>query len=146
MFGFDILMMRITLYRLKRTYKGNLMDEAAQRGDLKTLKFLQRAEAKHYYHEGCTPDAMDKAATNGHLDVVKFLHENRKEGCFNTTLLHTIQNGHNALAAWLYENCADCRTPRAINWIIGYGYRSVLKPPSNNCTVIPLGKWTNTNS
>ena len=31
--------------------------------------------------EGCSKCAMDWAAKNGHLDVVKFLHENRTEGC-----------------------------------------------------------------
>jgi len=30
--------------------------------------------------EGCTTDAMDFAAKSGHLEVVKWLHENRTEG------------------------------------------------------------------
>ena len=30
--------------------------------------------------EGCSKDAMDLAAKNGHLHVLKWLHENRKEG------------------------------------------------------------------
>ena len=31
--------------------------------------------------EGCSIWAMDYAANNGHLEIVKFLHENRTEGC-----------------------------------------------------------------
>ncbi|RKO92395.1 hypothetical protein BDK51DRAFT_41565 [Blyttiomyces helicus] len=31
--------------------------------------------------EGCTTQAMDEAAHGGHLDVVCFLHEHRSEGC-----------------------------------------------------------------
>src|SRR3989304_1963442 len=31
--------------------------------------------------EGCTKCAMDDAAENGYLKIVKFLHENRREGC-----------------------------------------------------------------
>ena len=33
-------------------------------------------------NEGCTTDAMDSAAGNGHLNVVKWLYENRNEGCY----------------------------------------------------------------
>jgi hypothetical protein len=36
--------------------------------------------------EGCTKHAMDKAAMYGHLEVVKFLHENRTEGCTNDAI------------------------------------------------------------
>jgi hypothetical protein len=31
--------------------------------------------------EGCSKYAMDLAAENGHFEIVKWLHENRKEGC-----------------------------------------------------------------
>ena len=31
--------------------------------------------------EGCTTDAMDEAASRGNLEVVKWLHFNRTEGC-----------------------------------------------------------------
>lgn len=46
---------------------------AAQNGQLDVLK---SGEAKKF-----SKNAMDLAAANGHLDVVKWLHENRKEGC-----------------------------------------------------------------
>lgn len=32
-------------------------------------------------YKDCTTEATDKASANGHLDVVKWLHQNRKEGC-----------------------------------------------------------------
>ncbi|CAM9562127.1 unnamed protein product, partial [Heterosigma akashiwo] len=35
----------------------------------------------HHRAEGCTQSAMDWAAEKGHLDVVEFLDHNRTEGC-----------------------------------------------------------------
>ncbi|GMF25643.1 unnamed protein product [Phytophthora fragariaefolia] len=34
-----------------------------------------------YRTEGCTTTAMDLAAANGHLEIVKWLHSHRIEGC-----------------------------------------------------------------
>jgi ankyrin repeat protein len=45
-----------------------------------------RLEVVKFLHEnrseGCTVTAIDFAAKNGHLDIVKFVHENRTEGCY----------------------------------------------------------------
>lgn len=46
---------------------------AAQNGHLELLK---SGQAKVF-----STEAMDLAAAGGHLEVVKWLHENRKEGC-----------------------------------------------------------------
>ena len=35
---------------------------------------------KHCPEVGCTEKALDGAASNGHLPVVRWLHENRREG------------------------------------------------------------------
>ena len=37
---------------------------------------------------------MDDAARNGHLEVVKFLHMNRREGCTNKAMDSAARNGH----------------------------------------------------
>lgn len=38
--------------------------------------------------------AMDEAAKNGHIDVVKFLHSNRQEGCTGGAMDMASRNGH----------------------------------------------------
>jgi hypothetical protein len=38
--------------------------------------------------------AMNGAACNGHLDVVQFLHEHRKEGCTIIAMNYAARNGH----------------------------------------------------
>jgi hypothetical protein len=37
---------------------------------------------------------MDYAARNGHVDVVKWLHENRTEGCTTNAMDDASYNGH----------------------------------------------------
>ncbi|KAJ3103841.1 hypothetical protein HDU96_009132 [Phlyctochytrium bullatum] len=41
----------------------------------------------------CTPFAVDLAARNGHLDVIDFLLENRKEGCTDYSKVHAGESG-----------------------------------------------------
>lgn len=54
--------------------------------------------------EGCTADAMDLAARYGHLEVVKFFHAHRTEGCTSKALDAAAQNGHIAILKFLLEN------------------------------------------
>lgn len=37
---------------------------------------------------------MDQAAGGGHLDIVKWLHEKRTEGCTKSAMNYAAQNGH----------------------------------------------------
>ncbi|DBA02785.1 TPA: LOW QUALITY PROTEIN: hypothetical protein N0F65_010713 [Lagenidium giganteum] len=45
-------------------------------------------------HQHCSTDAMDGAATHGHLDVVEFLHEHRTEGCTIDAMDGAASEGH----------------------------------------------------
>ena len=47
---------------------------------------------------------MDLAAEHGHLDVVKLLHKNRKEGCTTYAIDWAARNGHLDVVKWLHEN------------------------------------------
>src|SRR6476620_4102468 len=52
--------------------------------------------------EGCTKDAMDYAARKGHLDVVKFLHINRTEGCTEWAMNCAAKGGHLDIVKYLH--------------------------------------------
>ncbi len=47
---------------------------------------------------------MNLAAANGHLEVIKWLHENRNEGCSTWAMDWAVENGHSEVVKWLREN------------------------------------------
>lgn len=51
--------------------------------------------------EGCTVSAMESAAENGHLNVVKYLYENRVENCLERAMRCAERNNHREVAEWL---------------------------------------------
>uniref|UniRef100_A0AAV1TJ69 Ankyrin repeat-containing domain n=1 Tax=Peronospora matthiolae TaxID=2874970 RepID=A0AAV1TJ69_9STRA len=60
----------------------------------------------------CTSRAMDMAAANGHLDIVKFLHANRREGGTAVGMCSAAGNGHLEVVQWLYQHRSSdgCRS------------------------------------
>ena len=56
--------------------------------------------------------AMDWASENGHLEVVKWLHSNRTEGCTSYAMKWASKNGHLHVVQWLHSNrtegCTTC--------------------------------------
>ena len=65
-----------------------------------------RIELKDVLHS-----AMDYASQNGHLNVVKFLHENRNEGCTTCAMDYASENGHLDVVKFLHENRTEgCTT------------------------------------
>ncbi|KAE8976996.1 hypothetical protein PF011_g23829 [Phytophthora fragariae] len=59
----------------------------------------------------CSTKAMDGAAGNGHLDMVKWLHENTTAGCTVRAMDVAARNGHLDMVKWLHENTtAGCTT------------------------------------
>ncbi|GMF09129.1 unnamed protein product [Phytophthora lilii] len=57
---------------------------------------------------------MDIASGRGNLDVVKWLHVIRTEGCTDDALYSAAANGHFEMVKWLYANRPECRSENAI--------------------------------
>ncbi|KAG2774417.1 hypothetical protein PC129_g5422 [Phytophthora cactorum] len=68
-------------------------------------------EVVEYLHEhrseGCTTDAMDLAAGGGHLDVVKWLDGNRLEGCTVQAIQKSVVRGDLRLVEFLTAHYAQ---------------------------------------
>ena len=54
--------------------------------------------------EGCTGMAWRQACSGGHLEVIKWLHENQKEGCPKAVADYALMGGHFEIVKFLQEN------------------------------------------
>jgi len=85
--------------------------------------------------EGCTINAMNWAAYNGYIEVVKWLHENRKEGCTIKAMDYAAENGHLEVVKWLHENRKEGCTIRAMDNAAYYGHIEVVKWLNDNIKI-----------
>ncbi|GMF12072.1 unnamed protein product [Phytophthora lilii] len=53
--------------------------------------------------EGCTTFAMDEASRNGHLEMVRWLTDHRTEGCTNAAIDAAVGFGHFDVALYLHQ-------------------------------------------
>ncbi|KAF0699446.1 Aste57867_9988 [Aphanomyces stellatus] len=63
---------------------------------------------------GCTTAAMDNAARNGHLHIVQWLHQNRSEGCTATAMTAAAKRGNLKMVQWLAEHQSEGRYEDAL--------------------------------
>ncbi|KAF1774155.1 Ankyrin repeat-containing domain [Phytophthora cactorum] len=77
--------------------------------------------------EGCSVHAMDSAAAGGHLDVVQWLHENRTEGCTTGAMDTAAAGGHLTTVQWLWSNRTEGCTTVAVDFAIYNGHFPVVK-------------------
>ncbi|KDO28592.1 hypothetical protein SPRG_06448 [Saprolegnia parasitica CBS 223.65] len=93
---------------------------------------------------GCTLEAMDQAAANGHLEVVRFLHYNRTEGCTVDALDGAILNGHLDIVHFLIEQRTEGASPNILDRAAANGHLGVVKYlhflGSLGCTVAAVNK------
>ncbi|POM58815.1 Hypothetical protein PHPALM_36489 [Phytophthora palmivora] len=54
--------------------------------------------------EGCTVDAMNEAAASGHLHVVRWLQQNRHEGCTAIALTRALMHAHFEVVLFLHAH------------------------------------------
>jgi hypothetical protein len=63
---------------------------------------------------GCTAEAMDCAASWGHIAVVEYLHNNRTEGCTESALYDAAASGYLAVVEFLCSNRTEGRIADAL--------------------------------
>lgn len=83
------------------------ISDAIAAGDLKALQLLAKYMGFKTMAEKCSAAMIDIAARHGHLDMVKWLAENRSEGSAHDAMNKATKHGHPNVAKWLLEHCAD---------------------------------------
>jgi hypothetical protein len=78
---------------------------------------------------GFTAGTMDHAASKGRLDVVRWLHENRKEGCTTKAMDSAGYGGHLDVVRWLHENRKEGCTRHGMQ---NATHRDILKTMRKN--------------
>ncbi|KAF0683724.1 Aste57867_24234 [Aphanomyces stellatus] len=76
---------------------------------------------------GCTTAAMNKAVANEHDDIVRFLHVNRTEGCTVEAMNAYAARGNLAMVQWLDENRSEKCSPRALSAAASNGHVAVVE-------------------
>ncbi|OQR89535.1 ribosome-recycling factor [Thraustotheca clavata] len=71
------------------------------------------------------PVVMDLAAANGHLDIVKYLHKHTTAGCTHIALREAAMNGHEDVVEFLLKNRSEGNRLLAWKYARRYGYESI---------------------
>ncbi|RHY97517.1 hypothetical protein DYB35_007554 [Aphanomyces astaci] len=87
----------------KEGWHPEALTHAAAGGHVDVLAFLLRRRPR----AGCLMLGMDLAATNGHLNVVTFLHTHRKDGCTEKAVAGAVRNGHADVVAYFEQHGDD---------------------------------------
>ncbi|KAF0683625.1 Aste57867_24331 [Aphanomyces stellatus] len=83
-----------------------------------------------YFHNGahpCTARAMDLAATHGHAHVVEFLHRHRREGCTERAMQGAAEAGHLSIVQFLHAHRHESTTNRAMDYAARNGHFDVVR-------------------
>ncbi|EFA78744.1 hypothetical protein PPL_08205 [Heterostelium album PN500] len=91
---------------------------------------------------GCTKP-MDLAAQRGHLHVVRYLHEHRSEGCTTLAMDDAAKGNHWEVVQFLHENRTEGCSVGAIRKSAKYGHFSMVKWLSENRSEGFTGKAIN---
>lgn len=70
---------------------------------------------------------MDSAASNGFLETVKWLYENRKEGCTCKAIDDSCTNGYYETMHWLIHNTQAQYTQKAIDGSVSNGHHKIVQ-------------------
>jgi hypothetical protein len=145
----DVVQLLNETQRLDRVQSECVMDLAAVHGHLDVVEYLfsqgyncrTRAmtdaasnghfEVVKFLHEntkaGCTFWGMNGAAANGHLDVVEFLHEHRDEGCTSFAMDGAAAGGHLEVVQYLHEHRTEGCSTNALDCAARNGYLEVVE-------------------
>lgn len=70
---------------------------------------------------------MDYATSEGRLDAAKWLHANRSEGCSSNAIVKAASNGHLGMVKWLHKELGQPLSSAAMLASAAHGHLEVVK-------------------
>jgi hypothetical protein len=108
----------------------NLLTSAARFGYPEVVKYIYATHPKVRFSKR----DMDTAATNGHLQVIKFIQQceldsegQRAEGCSEKAMTMAAVNGHLEVVKWLKENRSEGCCKHVVRKVASNGSLKVVK-------------------
>ncbi|KAJ3327261.1 hypothetical protein HDU76_012122 [Blyttiomyces sp. JEL0837] len=102
-----------------------ILSIAMRRNHLHIIKYFK--EQGHCAEESWSSSLMDEAALYGCLEVVKYLHQKRNEGCTVIAMNLAAENGHYEVVKFLHENRSEGCTTKAMDGAIKAGSLRIYK-------------------
>ncbi|AGO84474.1 Ankyrin repeat domain containing protein [Pandoravirus salinus] len=100
-------------------------------GAMDVVAFYGHLDVVKFLHQqgvtGTTTAAVDLAAFSGHIDVVRFLHENRSEGCTAAALEYAAANGHLPVVTYLVHHWDKGHVISATNAAATNGHLAIVQ-------------------
>ncbi|TYZ64297.1 hypothetical protein PybrP1_013130 [[Pythium] brassicae (nom. inval.)] len=144
-----------TLFHLQYDFSEWALAEAASRDGLSKVQFLYKhrrvlkwtpaalsraidaaaangwIDVLRFLHEECefapcSTSAMDIAAGRGYLDVVTYLHVNRSEGCTTDAMDDAAKSGHMDVVRFLHENRSEGCTTDALDCATAQEHHAIV--------------------
>ncbi|KAJ0408963.1 hypothetical protein P43SY_002842 [Pythium insidiosum] len=82
---------------------------------------------EHHSDVVCTTVAMDLAARNGHFEVVKYLHTSRKEGCTHCAMDLAAKGGYLSIVQYLHYHRQEGCSTQAMDFAARGGHIDVVE-------------------
>ncbi|EGG19953.1 hypothetical protein DFA_07063 [Cavenderia fasciculata] len=99
------------------------LEGAISSGNLDFVKYV-------YFNVTKDPGyGIDKAAENGFIEIIKFLHDNKvgKSENWEAAMSHAVMNGDLSMVEWLHHNRTESRTTNEMDYACSYGHISIVE-------------------
>ncbi|CAK4236016.1 unnamed protein product [Aphanomyces euteiches] len=81
----------------------------------------------HESNQPCSTLAMDQASEHGQLDVIKYMHSVRSEGCTKAAIERAATNGHTEVVYYLVEQVGAPCSVFALTAAAAHGYGDIVR-------------------
>ncbi|EFA83676.1 hypothetical protein PPL_02742 [Heterostelium album PN500] len=107
-------------------YPPSLVEMVARSGNVEVMKLIDNESKKSDTRVRFEKTHMDVAAEHNHFGMMRWLHENRSEGCTTKAFDECAKRGYIDALKWLYVNRTERCSRNIVNEVASNGHIEVL--------------------